>query len=339
MLSFVGGPQSMTYLFRLKDLSVNYPRNARDEDLLHESSTFQRSYSEATSMSYFLQRIRFADVCRYIVDTLYSSDTEIENMNYNKIITLDNRFEDFLNGLPKFLKLDEKNRRESAHTDMLLPQIPIQRYIINVNAHCRRIRLHQPFLIRRSLNHRYAYSREICLRSARAVISVKRLLDNDRSQFGSRHKGLFAIIHHLFLATVVLVMDLCFNLDEGQAEQQRTEVRDACRMLEECKSQSPMASKYLESLEAILRRHKIHLLNLPSGTATSIDQRPMSLGNGSLGFNGDGIEQDANQAFATNLTLSELDFDFDATWTEFIDLEHNLDVPNWDQLFADIDVR
>ena len=67
----------------------------------------------------------------------------------------------------------------------------------------------------------------------------------------------------MFMATIVLVMHLYFNkATEGEDDAARkAEVVAACKMLEEAKSQSAMASEFLESLMDVLRKHKVRLHN------------------------------------------------------------------------------
>src|ERR1700712_4084127 len=131
----------MTYFIHPKHMSVNYPRNATNKDLIHENEDFRRPLNEPTSMSYFLQRIRFAEICRSIVDHLSPWVYDIENNNYDDVVFLDEKIETFLKELPIFLCLDEKSRKASEEIDQTLPQISIQRYIMNVSVHCRRIKL------------------------------------------------------------------------------------------------------------------------------------------------------------------------------------------------------
>jgi hypothetical protein len=206
---------------------------------------------------------------------------------------------------------------------------------MNVSVHCRRIKLNQPYLIRGSLDRRFAYSREVCLRSARAVIHVKRLLEKEKSSFGSTHQRLFMIIHHLFLATIVLVMDLCFNRIEGHEEQRRVEVMDACKMLEDCKEQSDVAEKFLESLKDVLRKHKILP---PSSFIDSTSAKESSVAGTSMLRN----ESTECTRHPDNLDPSEgitlnIDIDFFQTWQNYIDSGQNLDMPHWDHLFSDLD--
>jgi hypothetical protein len=328
----MGGPQDMTYFIQPKHMNVRYPRNVNDEDLLTQPADFERQMSEATSMSYFLHRLRFSEICRDIVDRMSTSMSTIEGVNYDDVIYLDNQLDAFLKELPKFFVADDISIGASQETDRSLPQVPNQRYSINVFAQCRRIRLHQPFMIRGSHDTRYAYSREACLRSARAVVYATSLLGVGKSPFGLAHESSYFVIRHLFLATVALVMDLCFNRVEGQNEQRRREVMEICKKLEEYKENSPVAGSYLESLKNVLRKHNIHLKS-PSVDPLSTEQLP----NNEDVLSEDPIEGADQISQAAKEQSMDFDFDFDGDWQNCFDIRQNLDVTYWDQLFSELD--
>jgi hypothetical protein len=259
-LTGIGGSQEGTYLVQSRQMCVKMPRNINDEDLHQQKEDFQRPRSEPTSMFYFLCRIQLAEICRTIIDNLPPFSSGPENTNYEDIISLDGKIESFLQELPIFFRFDEDSRRKSQDVFCQFPQIVMQRYIININTHFPRCKLNQPFLIRGSLEPRFSYSRDDCLRSARTVIEINRQLAKETIPFIPDHGRLCGFIHQVFVAAIILVMDLCFNKIPGQEEARRAEVTDACKMLEDVKQQSPIAGKFLESLMDILRKYKIRLL-------------------------------------------------------------------------------
>lgn len=188
-------------------------------------------------MSYFLQRIRRADICRSVVDSMPTTVSDLAQIEYEDFLGW--QFENFLLELPIFLRLDEESRQRSQEIDQKFPQIEIQRYLLGLGVHNRRCKLHRPFLIHCSREPQYIYSRKICLQSARAIFQVRRLLEKGISSFASAHLRLCAVVHYVFMATAVLVMDLCFNKMEGQEEQRKEEVINACKMLKKPKVSLP----------------------------------------------------------------------------------------------------
>ena len=262
-----GGAQEGTYTIHPKHTKVVTPRNVNDKEIGNENINLP--LSEPTSMSYFLQRTRLAELSRSVADYMPLTLSDPETTAYEDVVYLDGKFEKFLGELPVFFRLDDESLERSRDIDQKYPQIPIQRYMINGGTHTRRYKLHQPYLVRGSHGSHYSYSRDACLRSARAVINVQNHLEGETTQaFASVHHRLCAVVHFVFSATMVLVMDLCFNKIEGQDEQRRAEVMNACKTLENAREQSTMARRFLESLLEILRKHKIRL---PINSAGLID--------------------------------------------------------------------
>ncbi|KAA8569950.1 hypothetical protein EYC84_002288 [Monilinia fructicola] len=65
---------------------------------------------------------------------------------------------------------------------------------------------------------------------------------------------MWTVTHHIFVATIILVMDFCLNRDDPRAEERKAEIMDALKMLETCQATSTMAQRGLQQLRDILRR-------------------------------------------------------------------------------------
>ena len=340
------------------------PRNVDDEDLLHSSPSIDKPLSEPTAMSYYIQRIKLAEICRTVIDTMPLTSYELGTVDYQDVINLDRQFEAFLHNLPSFLKIDEQHIKESEPIMRERPHMQIQRYALSMIALTRRCKLHQPFLIRRSVDNHYDYSRRISLESARSVIRMRNILSLDeRGEFvnvSAKHMG---VVYHIFMSAIVLVMDLTFNkaADGEDDATRKAEVVAACKMLEDAKSQSTMASEFLESLMDVLRKHKVrlHNHNLPSGRGEAVAvvdgndihssnipfhvQQPFndvanSVGGGYLPAPDSQQPSMNNTAMSDDISQHYLS-DFDAIWKEYVELGPNMDMPGWDSLFSDLDSR
>lgn len=322
-------------------MKVSIPRNLNDEDIGKVDQNYQRPLSEPTIMSYPLQRIRLGEVCRQITDTMPSVATTIEELNYEEIIRLDRLFDDYFNGLPIFLRIDEASVCASQEAYRKYPHLAIQRFTVELIANTRRCKFHQPFLIRGSLGGPYAFSREKCLQSARKVIAAKKRLEGEGLPFGTLNKRHCSIIHHVFMATTVLVMDLCFNKIEGMEAERKAEVARACAMLEESSSQSIMAAKYLNSLMDILRKHKIRVMNegLTYGDMAnpryllSTSEPVYKSSEALLSMNM--LDDMATSTQINSNTMEPLDFD--QLWQSYVEMGPSFDVPDWDQIFSELD--
>lgn len=263
LLGVSGGPQEGTYFIQPRHMAVNRPRNITDEELETQGPWLDHPLDVPTEMSYFLLRIRSAELARMICDAWPMASSDIDNIDYSSIVAIDAKFEELINDMPVFFRLDDESRRRSHPITEKYPYFIIQKYLIGIAIYMRRCKLHQPFLVRGSEDERFRYSREACIRAARAVVHAKQQLDEENDEIVARQLPLnLFVLHHLFVATIVLVMDLCFNRNEDaeQDEARRAEVIYACKTLESTKTTSALASKFLASLTDVLRKHRVYLV-------------------------------------------------------------------------------
>ncbi|KFX99466.1 hypothetical protein V490_01769 [Pseudogymnoascus sp. VKM F-3557] len=361
LLAFSGGPQEGTYLIHPAHMHVRYPQIVSG-DLIAQSDQSNGSESTPTSMAYFLQRIRLSEICRTIVDSIPRYVDDIDMIDYDQIVALDDQFEDLIKRFPVFFHLDEESRLLSRGTDHKFPHIATQRYLIHLGVLNRRCKLHQPYLRRGFVESKYAFSRDMCLRSARNALEVNRVLEKTKSDLGCAPARFGTVVHHVFMATVVLVMDLCFNKIEGQEEQRQAEVMGACRMLREAKQDSVLSKMFLDPLMDILQKHRALVLSdqkplsspppavnnscaLPDkriyDTLKSVSQQPLRFPGVSSGNQcTDNISpmappRPASQQY--HMTETHDCTGIDEIMQNYIDFGPNMDIPRWNELFADLD--
>ncbi|KAE8154889.1 hypothetical protein BDV25DRAFT_147157 [Aspergillus avenaceus] len=324
ILALTGGPQEGTYLIHPNHMCVNYPRNIDDVDLENPDPAYCVPMDQPTAMSYYMLRIRLAEICRTVVDTLPPLPQDWGKIDYKTIIALDQKFAEFQRNLPVYLRHDEASRQQSHDVDRQYPQMMMHRYVIASSFYPRRFKLNQPFLTRVSLDPRYAYSRNVSLESARSAISMHLSLRRDMGPLSAMYERLAAFLHMFFLATAVLVLDLCINRD-GNVEAQRQEIMVACRALKNAEESSSVAGQYLKSLTDILRKYRIEVApdvaSLPEthphdqgvDIRTSEDPTPVIPG----------------------ISLEGLG-DLDEMWQSFMNAESTT-LPAWDDLLAAVD--
>ncbi|OBT54727.1 hypothetical protein VE04_03975 [Pseudogymnoascus sp. 24MN13] len=340
LLAFSGGPQEGTYLIHPAHMHVRYPQIVSG-DLVAQSDQSNGSESTPTSMSYFLQRIRLSEICRTIVDSIPRFLDDIDMVDYDKIVALDDQFEDLTKSFPVFFHLDEESRLMSRGTDHRFPHIATQRYLIHLGV----------------LNRRY-----VCLRSARQALEVNRVLEKTKSDLGCAPARFGTVMHHVFMATVVLVMDLCFNKIEGQEQQRQAEVMRACRMLQEAKQDSVLSKMFLDPLMDILQKHRAIVLSdqkslsfTPSGARNShasphktnrgssntILQRPLHFstitGANQCTDNTSSMAPVNRSGQQYDMTQTYDHTGIDEIMQNYIDIGPNMDIPRWNELFADLD--
>lgn len=67
-------------------------------------------------------------------------------------------------------------------------------------------------------------------------------------------KQIWFVIHHLFVATVILSMDYCFNQEDLGNERRKQEIIDCCRVLERSQGESEIARRGVEQLRKVLKK-------------------------------------------------------------------------------------
>ena len=318
-------------------------RNVNDMDL-NQVPLVDLPQSQPTIMSYYIQRVKLGSLCRSVVDMMPLSSIDFPTLDYQEVIQLDSKFQAFFDDLPMFLRTDENSRRQTEHIVQQYPHISTQRFMLNMVARTRRCKVHQPFLIRRSVESHYAYSRDISLESARGVIRLMRLFQREADNgFSSNVKlvRMTCVVHHVFMATIVLVMDLCFNKSEDDSER-KAEVMEAYKIMEETGSQSPLARGFIESLMGVLRKHKVRLHNLPGdGLTTPSAQHTMAQAGPPNILDTMTVPelQPVPSSYLLQDNAESYSSGFDEIWKDYVELGPNMDMPGWDSLFSDLDSR
>lgn len=284
MLGQHGGPLDGTYGIHPRHMRVAKPRNLNDSDLAVAVDGLAHPPEVPTQMSPFLQRIQLSEVCRAVVDGYPPGQAEISD--YEKVLALDQLFEQMLVSSPPAMALH-------APVPSGAPRLfCLQRATIYLGFHSRRARLHRPFLMRKDTDGRpgdlrYHRSREICVQSARTVLSISmallekslkeppnpqqpipHILDHDGHENcpGSPVHRMGVVINHLFTACAVLALDssLRMNRNEEQPNQAADgDVQDAltcaCHLLAAIGKESAVAAGLVRGLTGVLRRYRIKI--------------------------------------------------------------------------------
>lgn len=339
MISIAGSAQEGTYTAHPNQMMVRLPRNVEDEVLERGDMTEDLPLTHPTSMSYPLQRIRLGEISRSAIDTLRFGLSDPSDQDYKQILQLDERVKHFLEDLPVFLKIDQESIRKSQYILERYPHIAMQRYIINVGAQSVRCKLHHPFLVRGGREPQYAESARIAISSAMAIVGINNAIRMDPTQYIPNKVKLTALLHQMFLATVVLVMDLCFNRLGSADNPRHVDVINAISILEEAREGSVSVQKFLDSLTEALRKHQICLDGLPGerrineaavGSASSRNSQTWSCASdaeASGQVSGTGIPNISQPS-----TMG-----FDDFWRGGVDQTELNALPDWDQLFSELD--
>ena len=105
-------------------------------------------------------------------------------------------------------------------------------------------------------------------------------------------------------------------------------------MLEETRDCFPPANKFIDSLMCVLRKHKVKLCSdsVPLNVTTTADStEPQRDASQSLN------EQWFPRGYEDILPSGPSEFE--EVWQTYLNFGPSLDVPDWEQLFSDLDVQ
>jgi len=233
------------------------PLNVNDNEVFDGMSRNERPLSEPTAMSYFLQRVKMAEVCRNMVDRTALSMSNYGELSYNDIMDCDMELQTIENEYQPFwtmseTQLVEKYNLTCDEADRIRSQGHMAYFFVYTN----RLKWHLPYCNRALTEPVYSALREMCLRYASKVIKLQTRMKH--AQFRNTTSYYFAcLLLGVFMSSVVLLMDLCRNRSSPNFEKQREEVAEAFRLLEDAKEESELASQLVNTLMHILQKHKL----------------------------------------------------------------------------------
>lgn len=267
MLAQFSAAQEGIYTIHSNNMAVRKPRNANDEDIVEGMEIIDRPLNQPTCVSYLIQRIRLAEVCRGILERFPLGAPPSDHVAYGLIMEADAKMNQLLHEIPDFFNIDKVKAASSvnhslASSDSLFPAITIQRYTLNLILHRQLCRMHLPFLAQGTVDPAYVYSRDVCLKSARFVISLDHQMQRENLPFFTSRLRLTMVLRSVFLASIALVLNVCLKGESGENAEGGEEVADAWRILQDAQSQSSSASTLLNLSVQVLKKYKVNHIAL-----------------------------------------------------------------------------
>ncbi|CAK7224555.1 hypothetical protein SCUCBS95973_005556 [Sporothrix curviconia] len=305
------GPGVGVYSTHPNMMRVNEPCNTDDVHLapgMRELAVSQ-PLDTPTDMSYYLQRVRLAEVTRGIVDRMCmvsgtqfvgggpsavtvtaSAASAASTMSQDLLAAYrqaaaasDADLEAMLQDLPVFLRLETYVQRDSTHAGGHTPIVFIQAFMLHSLIHTQRCKLHLPYLTswRRQTEATTAghastssqpsdalseeptstpspSSRAICIESARQIIHAETQLRRRASQHPMVQNRLSCVLYGVFMAAIVLLVDLCAADDNDEAAQKQDALA-ALQIVGDSRPHSPAAVELYASLAHLLAKHRPQL--------------------------------------------------------------------------------
>jgi hypothetical protein len=205
-------------------------------------------------MTYFLERLRLSEVCKSIIDTIGHEQVSGKEVDYNKILDLDRHIREAQSEIPDVFRLDATSRRQFRALYQKKPTLAWQRCILQQAYYSRLCRLHRPFFIRGARDAKYSYSHVVGMTSARKVLEINRIMDEEDPRYTPSTAVVWAVMHHVFMAAVMMLLDACYNPDDILGEKRKEEVLDACRRLSKARQSSSLVREGIDAMMSVLRK-------------------------------------------------------------------------------------
>lgn len=240
-----------------RQMITKKPLNINDEEIFDGMTRVERPSSRPTTMSYSLLRIRLAEISRNLVDRAPLAMVHHGGLSRDDVMDIDTELQMLINDAPPFFSMSQAKLIEAY--DLSLAQardIFHQGYTFYFLLYAQRCKLHLPYFTRGFVDATYSSSRELCIRSARLIIQCESRMGVSGVCTAIRFK-LSSLLLGAFMASIVLLMDLCLTKSSQRHEKQREEVAEAFRILEDAKKESETAAKFVDSWNYILRKHQV----------------------------------------------------------------------------------
>jgi hypothetical protein len=248
-------------------MMTHEPLNLDDEDLVDGIPRVGRPLSQPTSMSYSIYRVRLATISRHIVDRTPVLSVYGGSPNYDVVMDIDTELKQLLDESPPYFFMSTSDIVKTySLTRSKAASIAMQGLFYKSIFHGFRCKLHLPFFSRGFIDPDYAVSRDICIESARRIIQNETGIE--KKWFCSlTTQGLpvlnpMGLIKSIFMACIVLLMDLCQSKtgpEQPRRRKQCPELVDAFRLLRNARDGSNLAAEFLNSMEQVLHKHGLSI--------------------------------------------------------------------------------
>nr|XP_018265162.1 nuclear protein [Kwoniella dejecticola CBS 10117]OBR87320.1 nuclear protein [Kwoniella dejecticola CBS 10117] len=175
------------------------PANIEDEDIIDERPFKPQPISVRTGMSFQLARLKFAEITQR---QIWQANNN-HHPPYSFILSVDGELRKAMMELPTFFQPDSNTKGPPNQDPKALVQY-YEKIMLNLAIHSRMMRLHRPWLSRGYEDERFAYSKEQCIRAARASLRMMSDADGTASFLEKWWLPLF----YVSVSGLVVIIDL-----------------------------------------------------------------------------------------------------------------------------------
>ncbi|KAE8387261.1 hypothetical protein BDV23DRAFT_174833 [Aspergillus alliaceus] len=229
LVASVPGSQEGTYSIHPKLMAVKYPLNIDDTDI-RAGGPLPNSLPEdqPTSMSFFLQRIKLAELCRDMIDSMQNAHQRTDTPDHEHLRRVVAWFNSFEENLPWFFQMDEESISKTTVLAARRPYILRQRHVLLLGLYSRLGRLLRPLLLRGDSHPSCSDLDALGISCAEKLLNIRhRVEPEDLCPYFHSH----SIDQHSFGALLLLTIDSMRDNDEPRAQNRRKNLIRACEML------------------------------------------------------------------------------------------------------------
>ncbi|KAE8420043.1 hypothetical protein BDV36DRAFT_281823 [Aspergillus pseudocaelatus] len=231
LVASVPGSQEGIYSINPKLIAVKYPLNIDDTDIRSgEPSPNSLPEDQPTSMSFFIQRIKLAELCRDMIDSMqnvYQRTDQPDDEQIRRIVAWFNSFEA---NLPWFFQMDEESIYKATVLASRRPYILRQRHVLLFGLYSRVGRLLRPLRIRGDNHSSCSDLVNLGINCAEKLLNIRHKVEpEDLCLYFHSH----SIDQHSFGALLLLTIDIMRDNDEPCAQDRKKNLIRTCKMLRE----------------------------------------------------------------------------------------------------------
>ncbi|GAA6000040.1 hypothetical protein JCM10207_006025 [Rhodosporidiobolus poonsookiae] len=235
-------------LLHARDCNVKVPLDLHDHQLREDNPQVT---GEETYMTALLARFEFSKLVDQITDEVFG----VKPVSYSRVLEFDRQIFTLQAKIPEMYKLSTLGGSADIGTTS-------KALILDLALRQEVLRLHRPWLARAFSNPKYAYSRAVCVKTAREVLQL---------QMSPLLRSSWACMNFKAVtASVVLLLELMYDPDVAEAQQHQELVKEAIKRLEKfskistiCRRGIVLLRFLLDKIDRVARSYRLDLDSAP----------------------------------------------------------------------------
>lgn len=257
-------------------MAVRKPAHINNVDLQNHGRAVSIPRAQPTDMSYFLERLRLAELSRMLVDRSPLAYTNAVDRKYDQVIETDLQLQQYQQSLPTFFQIENSGLGDvSISHPQGSPAIIVQKINLNCLVYYQRCTIHLPYIALSAVDPQYASSRRVCLDCAERVVHLhKEARANHSSWIMSRLKAT-NMLRSLILAGMVFLLDICSGIEVENLKAERPEVFEAWQLMSGFQEHSHLVEQFFEFSAQMLKKYRVseNVLQLLQSIGPYLDLR------------------------------------------------------------------